>query len=139
MVCDSSCLFSFRATQHLQVKSLMPEVYGDSKRRPTVVRGERQYGDKDSCRHPHPRGQRQQQQRRSLERGGTEDDDDDYGGGGTLRAPVGIAAEEVEEEAPKKKGGEAGSGGARETAAETAAGISRAKALAAAGDLLAAV
>lgn len=37
---------SFRTTQHLQVKSLMPDLYGDPGQRRALPRGERQNKDK---------------------------------------------------------------------------------------------
>lgn len=105
----------------------MPEVYGDPRIR-SPVRGERQHSDKENC-IPN-RGQRQQQgqhRRRRLDSGSRE--------GGNPPTPAGTATTAGE---AAERIGEAESG-EEETAAETAAGISRARALAAAGDLLVAV
>ena len=105
----------------------MPEVYGDPRQRPRLspsltVKGEQQQIDKEK--RLHPRGQRQQHHLRRLgvESGSAEDDS------GNLPAPASTAIEVAKRIE--------GAGGGEE---ETAAGTSRAKALAAARGLLVAV
>lgn len=100
----------------------MPEVYADPRRRATVG-GERQRSDKEICLHAREQRQQQHVQRRRVESGSAEV------GVGNLPAPAGTAVVELAQIVEAAGSGEE----------ETAAGISRAKALAAAGGVLVAV